>query len=277
MSVILLIANRSDAGMTLLHFIAGKLTVSNSRAKDLLDQRNIFVNRKRTWMAKHILKSGDKVEITNARNHVPTEKSVEIIYEDEYYLIINKRSGMLSNGPDSLEKTVAQQLNCPGIKAAHRLDRDTSGCLLMARDQQSFDAVVSVFRNRKIRKTYHAIVQGCMRDKNRTIATPLGGKQALTHIRVLDTNRTATHLLITIETGRTHQIRKHLHSIGHPVLGDRYYGVKTTASSKTMKIGRQMLHASGLRFKHPFTSKEIAVKAPLPKDIRGCLKMFGLT
>ena len=130
---------------------------------------------------------------------------------------------------------------------------------------------------RKVTKSYHAIAAGRIDRKTRRLDAPIDGHRAVTHVHCLDSNRGASHLLVRIETGRTHQIRKHLASTGHPVLGDRHYLPKTPQTPKSVRIGRQMLHASQLAFENPVTGRKVVVKAPLPHDFRACLKKYGLT
>lgn len=265
-----------DASLTLLDFLARKLDISKKKAKALLDARSVFVNRKRVWMARHKLREGDTVEFTDS---TPTagRQDADILFQDEHYLAVNKQPGIISNGENSLESMLRQELSLPGLLSIHRLDKDTSGCLLLAMNRPAFNLMLALFKKKLVDKTYHTIVSGSVNTPDRTITDEIDGQTAITHIKMLDANRQASHLQVKIRTGRTHQIRKHLASIKHPVLGDRQYGAGIKNNEKTMRIGRQMLHASGLRFDHPVTGKKISIRAPLPKDFRSCLKNFNLT
>ena len=228
-------------------------------------------------MAHHVLRTGHSVTIVASASSDRSGKVVSVLYEGPDYLIVNKPAGRLSNEADSVEADLREQLHEPSLLAAHRLDKDTTGCLLIARSREAFDAVVELFRRRMISKSYHAIVSGRMPTDTRTITQPLDDLPAVTHCKTLDTSAEASHLLVKIDTGRTHQIRKHFANLGFPIVGDRYYATRRTSSSRALKVGRQMLHASDLAFRHPVTGRPIRVRAPLPKDFRNCLKMFGLT
>jgi len=271
--------------MSLLNFLAIKLDISKKKAKDLLNARNVFVNRRRIWMARHSLKRGDKVGILQPTVTSGTidrlavqarHERFTILFQDDDYIIVDKKAGILSNGMNSVEDHLRAQLGLPHLTAAHRLDRDTSGCFLLAKNVRAFENVFLLFHGRCMKKTYHAIVAGRLTPPMQTIITPLEGRRAVTRIKALDSSAEASHLLVEIETGRTHQIRKHLVSIHHPVLGDKYYGTKTPVAYKTLNIPRQMLHASGLEFDHPTTGRKVKANSPLPRDFCNCLAMFRL-
>jgi 23S rRNA pseudouridine1911/1915/1917 synthase len=266
----------SQRGMSLLDFLAGNRGLSRNRAKALIDTRNVFVNRRRVWMARHQLEAGDSVEIGETVESKQMATRLPILFQDSNYIVVDKPAGTISNGPDSAESILKEQINMPSIAAVHRLDRDTGGCLLFAKTKEALDAAISLFRKHDMKKTYHVIVIGEMRSKERTISLPVDGQRAVTRLKALDSNRSASHLLATIETGRMHQIRKHLASIGNPVLGDSHYGPQTEATRKTMSVARQMLHASSLEFTCPLSRRRIRVIAPLPPDFRRCLAVFKL-
>lgn len=270
----LTVTNREE-GTSLLDFLANQLGISGKRAKRLLDSRGVLVNRKRVWMARHTLNQEDKVEILKT-NMAPASEQFPILYDDPEYLVVNKPPGILTNGPRSIEEYLRTDLNSPSLSVAHRLDRDTSGCLLLARNADARERVVSLFRRHKVGKSYHAIVSGRF-PPTQTITRPLENRRAVTHVKRLDANKKASHLLIAIETGRTHQIRKHLSSMHHPVLGDKHYGAGKALGNETVHVNRQMLHASHLQFDHPATGGIVRIKAPLPRDFRKCLKTFRLT
>jgi len=234
-----------DGETNLLSFLAGHLKTSKKKAKKLLDDRCVLVNGRRIWMAHHILQPGQSVTIVSTASSRPQGKALNVLYEDSDYLIVNKPAGRLTNEEESVESDLRKQLNEPSLLAAHRLDKDTTGCLLVARSNQAFDAAVKLFREKRISKSYHAIVSGRMQPDPKTIAKPLEDLPALTHYRTLDTGPEASHLLVRIDTGRTHQIRKHLAGLGYPIVGDRFYATRRNSSSRAMKVGRQMLQASG--------------------------------
>lgn len=160
--------------------------------------------------------------------------------------------------------------------AVHRLDKDTSGCLLFAKHADVKRRLILLFSRRSIRKVYHAIVDGNITETTLTITKPIDGQTASSSLRVLDANRLASHVRIIIETGRTHQIRKHLTHIQHPIMGDKTYASRRQVSSLERAVQRQMLHAYQLSFKHPINGKLIRCIAPLPDDFRQCLKRYRL-
>jgi len=271
------IVGKQEANMSLRDFVSARLHVSKKKAKGILNRRQVFVNRRRTWMAHHSLSPGDDVRIAEFPDTSASRDPGSILFRDDCYIVADKRAGILSNGQHSAEELWRGQLGLPFLAVAHRLDRDTSGCLVLACTSEAHDRIIGAFRRRLVKKLYHTIVLGRLRPPEQTVDSPLDGKRAITHVRALDSNRAASHLIVRIETGRTHQIRRHLASRHHAVLGDRHYATRLRSGMKAMTIGRQMLHASSLEFKHPFTGRIVRVKAPLPHDFRKCLKMFNLT
>lgn len=269
--------NAKEAGETLQSFLSLKLGISRNRAKALLDQRLVFVNGRRVWMTHHALRKDDRVSATISIPTAPdTPPSIPILFEDNDYLIVNKPAGLLAAGGDSAETLLRQQLNAPELVSVHRLDRDTSGCLWIARTTGAFDAAVELFQDHSLLKLYHAIVLGHVSPPEQTIKTPIDGQPAVTHFKVLDANDQASHLLVKIETGRTHQIRKHLSQAGHTLLGDRTYGTRTALPSSIQSIPRQMLHATTLEFIQPLSKVRVRVTAPLPADFRRVLLRMRL-
>jgi len=265
----------SEDGMILLDFLAGELDLSKRKAKNLLDSKRVFVNRAPVWMARHKLRAGDTVETTGG-TAPRSAAAVRILFQDANYLVADKPSGLLSNGGNSLEAQLRQTRNEPGLLAVHRLDRDTTGCLLFARSREAFDAAVAEFKAHRVRKTYHALVAGRFNVSRFRINRPIDGQRAETVVQTLDSNQEASHVSASIETGRTHQIRRHLALMGHPVLGDLQYGARMPASDKMMKIPRQMLHAAGIELTDPATCRRITAGAPLPPDFRNCLRLYRL-
>ena len=266
-----------QAGMPLQDFLALKLGLSRNKAKTILDERQAFVNGRRIWMTKHELKKGDFIDIMIPRS--TTRKSPitpVILFQDNDYLVVNKTPGRLSNGPDSLEADLQTLMNQPRLQAVHRLDRDTSGCILIARSKPAFDSAVELFKEQRINKVYHVLAAGEIKERERTIEYALEGEPAVTHLHLVSSHELASHLKVKIETGRTHQIRKHLAYIGHPVLGDRTYAARGAIPEEFRLIERQMLHAASLTFESPFTHEKIRVEAPLPKDFKMWIKRLGL-
>ncbi|NQU39266.1 MAG: RluA family pseudouridine synthase [Lentisphaerae bacterium] len=265
-----------EKGVKLLDFLAQRLGISNKAAKGLLNARHVFVNRKRIWMARHALNVSDLVEIV-PHDSKPAESTIATLYEDDDYIIVNKPAATLSSGPRSLEERLQREAGANWPRCAHRIDKDTTGCLLLARHAEALAAAMLLFKRHKLKKSYRALVFGTLQLKEQTLKAPIGGEHAISHVRVLDTNREATHVTVRTETGRTHQIRKHMSGIGHAVIGDRQYGSRSKQSEKLVKVGRQMLHAYELQLKSPISGEMIRAKAPLPHDFRRTLRLFHLT
>lgn len=273
-----LTVGNGENGVFLQDFLAGRLDLSRNKAKQIIDSRTVFVNSRRIWMARHSLRSGDRVEFPDLETGYKPVSAAKatILFEDDDYMVVNKPAGILSNGKDSFEERLRKQLNIPSLRAIHRLDRDTSGCFLLAKNQKAFDSIIPLFQQHAVIKTYEAIAAGQVEPRTFTIDTPIDNQPATTHINVVTANRFASHLQISIETGRTHQIRKHLLSISHPVLGDKNYGTRLPASAKTITITRQMLHAVSIQFTHPVTGGHVHARANLPPDFISCLRNFRL-
>lgn len=268
-----------ENGMRLLDVLARRRQTSRKKAKRLLDERSVHVNGQPVWMARHTLRKGQTVTLVPSASDRTARGGIPVLYEDADYLVVDKPAGRLSNESDSVESDLRRQRNDPALVVAHRLDKDTTGCLLVARSTKAFDAAVELFRRKQVSKTYHAIVVGRLPRAEGRVRKPLEGKPAVTHCKTLDTRNDASHLLVRIDTGRTHQIRRHLADLGCPVVGDRYYKAKgpKRGRHRGFQIGRQMLHASNLAFKQPLSGGTVRAKAPLPGDFRHCLKTFGLT
>jgi len=227
------------------------------------------------------LHQGDTVEIATTQQPKVTvaeaAAKIRVLIEDDYYLVADKPSGVLSVGENSAEEILRLQAQLPALKAVHRLDRDTTGCLLCAKTAVAFDAAVSVFKTRHVSKIYQVIVFGRYDRSASTVDQDLDGERAVSHIQREMVAKDASFLKVKIETGRTHQIRRHLAAIRHPVLGDREHGLKFARDPRLLTIPRQMLHASGLEMPHPMLSgKTLKAHSPLPADFRRCLKLFDM-
>lgn len=289
--------NAAENGITLIQFLSKRFGVSRNKAKEIIDRRRVFVNGRRTWMARHCLKSGDNITGAFSAEKTAEIKLSIILYEDHDYLIVNKPAGIASNGPNSLEQELMALTDNRDLAACHRLDKDTSGCLVFAKHQKAKERIITLFVKNEIAKKYEAIVRGRLPRETMTIVMPIDGHKAVTNVRLLNSMpfashasrhanglashamrlaSVASHVSISIETGRTHQIRKHMASIGCPVLGDQQYGVGRKVPQSERLIGRQMLHASEIKFNQPFTSKPVHCKASLPADMKECLRQYHL-
>ena len=266
--------------------------------------------------ANYLIKKDEVIEITflpeKSENIQAQDIPLNIIYEDEELIVLNKQAGMVvhpacghPNGTlvnallyyamESAAKDkkksfvwkdfVAYEDNRPGI--VHRLDKDTSGIILVAKTKTTQFFLAKQFQKREIKKTYWALVSGEVKDEKGEIVAPLGrsvyerkkmavgsyaGKEAVTRFKVLKRFVDFTLLEVKPKTGRTHQVRVHLAYIGYPVLGDRDYSSKWTVGEK--KIKRQLLHAYELDFVHPAQKKRMKLTAPLPDDFNETLKLL---
>ena len=273
------VVSKLDAERTLQEFIAAKLSVSKRAAKNLMDDRKVWVNRRCVWMAHHTLRQGDTIEISAALK--PEQKKappkLRALVEDDSYIVVDKPSGMLSSGEDSVEALLRAQTGHQGLQAVHRLDRDTTGCLLFAKSAAAFDAAVAIFKTRRVTKIYQVIVWSKFARKVTTLTDELDGERAVSHIQREAFSADASFLKVRIETGRTHQIRRHLASIRHPVLGDQEHGVKFARDPRLLTIPRQMLHACGIEMPHPVAlGNTLKAHSPLPADFRRCLALFDM-
>ena len=214
-----------------------------------------------------------------------------VVYLDDRLAVVDKPAGVVvHHGSGTRGPTLVDLLGDlvgggeperPGI--VHRLDRDTSGLMVVARDPDAHRRLSKLVAERRLRRTYLALVAGRPRSRSGTIEAPLGRdhraperravggrapRPARTHFRVVESLAGTTLLEVTLETGRTHQIRVHLASIGHPVLGDPTYG---RGRSERLGLDRQFLHSHRLAFRHPFTGEELDLRSPLPADLERAL------
>lgn len=266
---------RKDLPITLQDFLAARLGLSRNRAKALLDRREVFVNQRRVWMARHRLSAGDEVEIQESRPE-PRDQALPVLLEADGLLVIDKPAALLSNGPDSAESRLRTQTRNPAWRAVHRLDRDTTGCLIFARNDDVWQHTVEQFRGKQVQKTYQALVAGKVKRGTGTLRQPVDGREAVTTYRVLATGAGASWLRLTIETGRTHQIRRHLAGIGHPLLGDRQYATEAITDAALRRVPRQLLHASQLALPRRDGHEILEARAPLPGDFQHWKKRLGL-
>ena len=218
----------------------------------------------------------------------PQEMPLDIIYEDEDMLVINKEKGIVvhpGNGNPDGTLANAVMAKCKGSLSGiggkirpgivHRIDKDTSGLIIVAKNDTAHLNLSKQIQDRKVKKTYIALVRGVIKENEATINMPIGrsskdrkkmavtkdGKEAITHFKVLKRYNGFTLLEVKIETGRTHQIRVHLSEIGYPIVGDEVY----SNGKNPFGVKGQMLHAEKLELKHPRTGKDLTFEAPVPK------------
>lgn len=265
---------RQPAGLK--PFLARVLNISLRKAKQLIDTRNVFVNNQRIWIATHRLQPGDCVEV--AAPNRPTSIRLPVLYEDDHLLVVNKPPLLISaQAAGSVEDRLRTERQLPDLQAIHRLDRDTSGVLLLAKDSATFNHYRQVWRTRSVAKRYLAIVLNPARFQQTEVRLPVAGRNAVSSVRVL--NRTARFSLLQIDTvtGRRHQIRIHLRAIGHPIVGDKQYGAHIITDELTKKVLRQMLHCWRITLppglEAPQAADQLASRtqqfvAPVPADFR---------
>lgn len=279
-------------GKTLQDFLAAKFGLTRRSAKAVIDGRSVWVNRKCVWIAHYALKTGDEVEVPGAiiqaakrqskKMEAPSPQTqarhIRVIWQDEAYLVCDKPSGVVScDDPKSVESILRIQENIPTLEAVHRLDRDTTGCLMFAKNHAALVAAIEVFKTRKVFKIYHAISAGAFKFKHLKIDAPLDGGEAVSQVYSESVSPDASFLRVKIDTGRTNQIRRHLAGIRLPIIGDRVFGLKSARDPRMMQVRRQMLHASTLELPNPLKPKEkIKTHSPLPADFRATLKLFGM-
>lgn len=265
-----------EKGEELIGWMARKLDISRNAAKKLIDTRQVFVNRQRVWMARHELNTGDLVEIL-----VPEEKSeatlsrLQVRWRDDHYLIINKPPGWLANGPGSVEERLSEELGKP-VFAVHRLDRDTSGCMLLAWHKADREKMIPVFQQREVIKVYEGLVIGKIPPGLDVINRKIEGEEAITRLKVLKRLGDVARVEFTLVTGRTHQIRRHLTMHQLHLAGDKNYGSTLIEKPVLRAIPRHMLHAKLLGFPHPVTGKFIEARSPVPDDYRAAAKVLGV-
>ncbi len=271
--------------------------------QNLIANKKIFVNGKNVKKSYLFLNENDSVEIhleekTQKSSFSPEKISIDIVYEDEHIIVVNKPRGLvvhpaaghyegtLVNGLlyyfKDLSTAFPEDKERPGI--IHRLDKDTSGLLLVAKNIQAKNAFSKLFLLRQIQKEYFAIcinspTVSCI--KTNISRNPINrkemmvsdkGKLAITNCKVLFSNNNLSLVQIYPLTGRTHQIRVHLKHIGCPILGDPIYGF--SKKNTWYELSQQLLHATSLEFLHPFTNKKIHLKSKLPEDMEKIIKKY---
>ncbi len=287
-------------------YVSNRLGLSRSRVQRIIDAGLVSVDGRPARKSERVTR-GARVEV-----HVPPPEPVEIaaeslpldiVFEDEHLLVVNKRSGMVVHpAPGHRSGTLVNALLHhvrdlsgvggrlrPGI--VHRLDRDTSGLLVVAKSDAAHLGLTDALRRRRVRRLYRCASWGHLAESPLTIDAPIGrdprdrrrmtvrdgGKRAVTRVRVRERWVRADFLDVALQTGRTHQIRVHLAHIGHPVVGDTLYGAgwerglggpdRSWARTLALETTRQFLHAAELVFDHPVTGERLHFRAGLPEDL----------
>ncbi len=248
-----------DREVDLKTFISEKLNVSKKKSKEIIDSKNVYVNSKRVWIASHTLKKGDIVEVSQ----INTPKwSIDnaIIYEDDFIIAVQKPPFVESeNKKGSVEDLLRKYKKDKNIKAIHRLDRETSGVLLFARNMKIFNKFKDLWHKKEVNKRYLAISHNEANFKKKVINEAVEKKYAKSIVKTLKTKNGFSLFEVEIKTGRKHQIRIHLKKIGYPIVGDKVYGLKKVEHPLLKSVKRQMLHAYNLSFFHPYLKKKISI------------------
>lgn len=273
---------RAEDGVPLQDFLAARLGLSRRAAKQQIDARIVRVDGRTVWMAHHRLRAGAVVSVAGFAAS-PTAvsrrpKRVDVLFEDENYLVADKPAGIVVNdAPFSLETLLRTQTGNPELRVSHRLDRDTTGCLVCSKSAAAHEALVRVFKEHRVAKTYRTVVYGKWDAAASTIDLPIDGQRALSEVHCIRANARASHLSVRIETGRTHQIRRHLAMARHPVVGDQQYGPKTVEDPSLARLARPLLHAVEIEMEHPlFPGRVLKAFSPLPQEFHRWLAALRL-
>ena len=307
-----LFVSAQDAGQRLDAFLAEHIEGwSRSRLQRLIDDGDVLVNG-RSVKSSYKLRANDEIDadLTTlpASTFLPEDIPIEIIHEDEDVIVVNKPAGLVVHPAGGLQTgTLANALAFhfqnlsraggaarPGI--VHRLDKDTSGLMVIAKTEVAHESLADQFRAREVFKSYVALVHGQVENDSAEIVQPIGrdprqrtrmavvrtGRSAFTIYRVRRRFDRFTLLDVELKTGRTHQIRVHLAWLKHPVVGDETYGSgrdKTVSDPRTRgqiaRLGRHFLHAEKLGFRHPRTNQHLDFNAPLPAELKNLLDLIA--
>jgi 23S rRNA pseudouridine1911/1915/1917 synthase len=281
-------------------YVAEKCSISRAQAQQLIQQGAVFVNAVSLKKPSYKVACRDIIELTlpepdSCDSVMPEPIDIELLYEDDHLVVVNKPAGMVVHpAPGNRDGTVVNALlyHCnklaqtgaplrPGV--AHRLDKDTSGVLVVAKTDEAYRNLITQFQERQVVKHYRAVVYGHIQqegridlsigrsrnDRKKMTTRTSHGKEAITIYKPLERYAQATLLDVQIATGRTHQIRVHFAALGHPTLGDSVYGNKLAVklNGKTFHIPRQMLHAYSLELTHPVSGQRTEFIAPIPQDM----------
>ena len=278
-------------------------SISRTMIQKLIDENHIMVNEKVT-KASYKVAEGDRITLEEVKPKEISLKAqdiaIDVIYEDKDIIVVNKPKGLVvhpANGNPDGTLVNAIMAICKGSLSGiggeirpgivHRLDKDTSGIIIIAKNDEAHIKLSEQIKNREVKKTYIALVRGFVKENEATINMPIGrspkdrqkmavvknGNNAITHIKVLERFNNYTLLQVNIETGRTHQIRVHLSQIGYPIVGDYTY----SNGKNEFGIVGQCLHAKSLKFRHPITNEEMYLEAELPQYFKDVIKKLEET
>lgn len=299
---------QEDVQVRLDVFVAEKTGITRSQVQRLVTDGNVLVNNQQTT-SNYKVKALDVISIRQPEMEegvlVPEPLPINILYKDDYLVVVDKPAGMVvypAAGHKSGTLLNALLYHCkklasiggplrPGVM--HRLDKDTSGVMVVALDDRAYYDLAEQFKIRTINRKYLALVYGVMKEDSGEIVLDIGrsvsdrkkmstktrrGKEAVTRWKVVSRFGNATLIEAKLGTGRTHQIRVHFSAIGHPVLGDRTYGKKLEVETKTkgkILFPRQMLHAETLGFIHPVSREYMEFSSAVPADMEKCISRLS--
>ena len=277
---------------TLLAFVEKRLADhSKTKVKSMLKHNQFAVNSMPTSQFDTPLEDGDKVSVNFTKSfRVFSSPRIKLVYEDDDILVINKGYGVLSMGTDNIKEGTAYSIMREYVKYSdprakvfivHRLDRDTSGLMMLAKTMEAKDTMQHNWNNMVLNRKYVAVVEGVIPDDEGVVKSylaetaqfevystqdPTKGQLAITRYKVLKRSSGYTLVELELDTGRKNQIRVHMKDLGHPIVGDRKYGASSSP------IRRLALHARTLRFVHPITRKEMNFELPVPTRFAGLVK-----
>jgi 23S rRNA pseudouridine1911/1915/1917 synthase len=295
------VKDESDENQRLDIYLSGLIReLSRSQVQNMIQQEKVLVNSEIIQKPSFRISCGDQIEIKYKLpapvKIVPEDIPLDIVYQDEWVAVINKASGVVVHPGAKIQKhTLVNALvhHFPEVKKVgpktrpgivHRLDKETSGLLVIAKNLEAFDNLKAQFKKRRVQKKYMALVWGRYSRKQGVVSWPIGRhvkdgarmsiktkkpKKAETHFKVLKVFNEHSLLEVKPITGRTHQVRVHMSASGHPIVGDRRYGKR---KKRTALKSRLFLHAYYLSFIHPKTQKRKEFSIPLPEDLQNILK-----
>jgi 23S rRNA pseudouridine1911/1915/1917 synthase len=281
-----LTAAPEDAGLRLDAFLAVRGAFpSRAAAQKAIDAGRVAVDGA-PQPKNYRVQEADRVTVTTTAAPAPASAAPEFdtVYEDEDLLVVDKPAGLVTHPAPGHHAVTLAELLPEGSHVAHRLDKDTSGLLLVARSEEVLRELQRMMKAREITREYTALVDGHPDADSGTIDAPIGrdrgnrtvmstrterARDAVTHFQVLERLPRTSLLRVRLETGRTHQIRAHLAAIGHPVVGDPQYG--GSASGRRVGLGRQFLHASTLMFRHPSRGELVRCESKPPVELSHAL------
>lgn len=282
----------NEANERLDKYLAANTDYSRVMISKMIDAEYIKVNGK-VEKASYKVRENDSIEILDGFKEevdiTPTKMDINIVYEDEHIIIVNKPSGLVVHpGSGNYDNTLVNGLmyytnslsdvngeERPGI--VHRIDKDTSGLLMVAKTNEAHQILTEYFKNKEVKREYLALITGVFPHETATIDAPIGrdpkdrkkmtvtadnSKEAVTHLKVIKRYREHTLVSLKLETGRTHQIRVHMKYIGYPVFNDPVY-----TNKKTTEFG-QFLHSYKMEFDHPITKEHMSFECPMPTEMQ---------